>query len=43
MTVEEVRTFYDIPTLTATQLSEALLSAASAAGASGFSELAALF
>jgi hypothetical protein len=42
-TVEGMTTFYDIPTLTTTQLWEALLSAASADGASGFSELAALF
>jgi hypothetical protein len=42
-TVEGMTTFYDIPTLTTTRLWEALLSAASADGASGFSELAALF
>jgi PE-PPE domain len=42
-TVEGMTTFYDIPTLTTTQLWEALLTAASADGASGFSELAALF
>jgi PE-PPE domain len=42
-TVEGLTTFYDIPTLTTTQLWEALLSAAGADGASGFSELASLF
>jgi hypothetical protein len=40
-TVEGMTTFYDIPTLTTTQLWEALLSAVSADGA--FAELAALF
>jgi len=43
-TGEGMTTCYDIPTLTTTtQLWEALLTAASADGASGFSELAALF
>ena len=42
-TVEGMTTFYDIPTLTTTQLWEALLSAASADGASALSGLAALF
>jgi hypothetical protein len=41
--VEGMTTFYDIPTLTTTQLWEALLSAASADGASALSGLAALF
>jgi hypothetical protein len=42
-TVEGMTTFYDIPTLTTTQLWEALLSAAGADGASALSGLAALF